>query len=85
MDDLTVLDILEIVSIFWRNFSDKLQSILPLSPVVSSNFVELASPYMGYLNWAVPVGLMVDFMSALLASLGVYYGSKYALKRMGLI
>lgn len=81
--DVTV--ILQALSYYFKNFSYRLQDILPVMPDIVTDFPTLAAPYLGYLNWFFPVGDCLEFMGATLSLLGVWYGSKYILKRMGVI
>lgn len=54
-------------------FLDVLLSLFPTSPFAS--FIEeLAQlPFLGYLNWFVPVGEMLAVGTAWLAAIGLYY------------
>lgn len=54
-------------------FLSGLLSLLPLSP-----FTEIISslsslPFLGYLNWFIPIGMLLKIGSAWLAAIGVYY------------
>lgn len=48
-------------------------SLLPLSPFRDfiDSFEQL--PFLGYLNWFVPVGKMVEIGTAWIVAIGVYY------------
>lgn len=54
-------------------FLSGLLSVLPLSP-----FTEIISslgsmPFLGYLNWFIPIGTFLKIGSAWLAAIGLYY------------
>ena len=54
-------------------FLEAVVSVLPLSPF--KDFIEELNnlPYLGYINWFVPVGTLIGIGSAWLTSIGVYY------------
>lgn len=54
-------------------FLNTILSVLPLSPF--SDFISQldALPYLGYINWFVPVGKMVDIGLLWLTAIGIYY------------
>lgn len=58
-------------------------SILPGDPF--RGFLdEFASiPYLGYLNWFIPVGRCVQIGAAWLAAIVVFYGIQFLIKQIG--
>lgn len=54
-------------------FLDALLSLFPMSPFASfiEEFEQL--PFLGYLNWFVPVGEMLVVGTAWLTAIGLYY------------
>lgn len=63
----------DIDSSFGSGLLDAVLSLFPASPF--SQFMEdIASmPYLGYVNWFIPIGRMLDVGTAWLAAIGVYY------------
>lgn len=57
----------------WDQFSESLMEVLPTSPFRQflDNFAEI--PYLGYLNWFVPVKGILVVMGAWLVAVGLYY------------
>ncbi len=57
----------------WDSFVQFALSGLPLSPV--SEFLDYFSslPYLGYINWFIPVGACVKIMAAWIACVTAYY------------
>ncbi len=48
-------------------------SVLPLSPFAEIISSLSALPFLGYLNWFIPVGALLKIGSAWLAAIGLYY------------
>ena len=57
----------------FRGIIDRLIDILPASPFANalSNFANL--PYLGYLNWFIPVRGILTVMGAWLAAITLFY------------
>lgn len=64
---------LEFFNQFWNSFSSVLADIFPQSPVLGSDFLTVIREYAGYINYFVPVGAFLTFVSVVLAALAVYY------------
>lgn len=56
-----------------NRFGDMLSKVLPLSPFQSyiKSFSNL--PYLGYLNWFLPIGAFVKIGMAWLVAIGIFY------------
>lgn len=72
--------IIDAVDSFFSNIVSKITSILPQTPEVQSDFATVAEKYLGWLNWCIPVGAMVDFLLLVLGALGIYYAFRFILK-----
>lgn len=57
----------------WGKFAEALAQILPLSPFrpFLESFQDI--PYLGYLNWFVPVGEILTVLSAWCTTIGIFY------------
>lgn len=56
-----------------NTFLDMLMSVFPTSPFAGP-IEELAQlPYLGYLNWVIPVSQMLKIGTAWLVAIGLYY------------
>lgn len=55
------------------NFLELLMTVLPLSPFQQflTDFKNL--PYMGFLNWFIPVGACIKVVAAWLTAIAVFY------------
>lgn len=64
---------LEWMQSLFDNFADSLKTVLPLSPFSSflEQFNEL--PYMGYINWFLPIGAAIKVLEAWLAAILLFY------------
>lgn len=64
---------LEMMQTIFGHFADALKKVLPMSPFAPfiSEFRNL--PYMGYLNWFIPVGDCMKVMSAWLTAIALFY------------
>lgn len=67
------MEIAQFFNQLWNSFSGVLADILPQSPVLGSEALETIREYAGYINYFVPVGAFLIFVSAVLAALVVYY------------
>lgn len=54
-------------------FLSGLLSVLPLSPFTEIISSLGAMPFLGYLNWFIPIGAFLKIGSAWLAAIGLYY------------
>lgn len=69
-------DLLQVFSVFeswFKTFVDFAVSGLPLSPVATYIAYIESFPYLGYVNWFLPIGTCVKIMGAWLACIGSYY------------
>lgn len=48
-------------------------SVLPLSPFTETINSLAALPFLGYLNWFLPIGTFLKMGTAWLAAIGLYY------------
>lgn len=55
------------------SFLDGLLSLLPLSPFRDAIASLGSLPYLGYLNWFIPIGTMVQIGTAWLIAIGMFY------------
>lgn len=55
------------------SFLNALLSLLPLSPFRDAIESLGSLPYLGYLNWFIPIGTMIQIGTAWIAAIGVYY------------
>lgn len=72
--------IIEAFDGFFSNIGSKISNVLPQTPEVQSDFATVAAKYLGWLNWCIPVGAMVDFLVLVLAALAIYYAFRFVLK-----
>ena len=54
-------------------FLDMLMSVFPTSPFASAIDELEQLPYLGYLNWVIPVSQMLTIGTAWLVAIGLYY------------
>lgn len=57
----------------WEAFGDFLQTVLPLSPFQQYVAAFRDLPYLGWLNWLVPVRAMLVIMAAWLGTVATFY------------
>lgn len=64
---------MESLNSLWDAFAGLLSYVLPLSPFRQflDDFADI--PFLGYLNWFVPVGEILIVLSAWLGAISVYY------------
>lgn len=64
---------MDIFSSIWQMFADFLTTVLPLSPF--EQYVEAFRdlPYMGWLNWFIPVRAMMVIMASWLGAVASFY------------
>lgn len=57
----------------WQSFADKVISMLPQSPTIDNAALQTFARYAGYVNYFIPVGPYLTFLSGLLAVVAIYY------------
>ena len=57
----------------WQSFAGKIVELLPRSPTIDSEALEILTRYAGYINYFFPVGKFLAFVSATLVVVGGYY------------
>lgn len=67
------------ISLF-NNFADTLKSVLPMSPFVP--FIDQFSnlPYISWLNWFIPVGEIINVLTAWLGAILLFYAYSIVLR-----
>lgn len=60
-------------------------SLLPESPFVGFSNLIASLPYLGYLNWFLPISEMLAIFESLLVVVAVYYGILYLLNYVGVL
>lgn len=57
-----------------NKFANWVLNLLPLSPFKSiDSFLSPIKPYLGYLNWFVPIGWIIGVMSVWLSAIALFY------------
>lgn len=69
----------------WQTFAGTLTQILPASPTMDSEVLATIAEYAGYINYFIPVGQYLIFLSALLIAIMGYYAIMPILRLMKLI
>lgn len=64
---------MDTLSSLWEQFGEMVVEVLPVSPFRQflDSFAEI--PYLGYLNWFVPVKGILVVMGSWLVAVGLYY------------
>ena len=57
----------------WDRFANSLYSLLPLSPFQQWISYLAGVPYLGYINWFIPMGTIVNITFAWVTAIGTYY------------
>lgn len=70
---------------FWNSFAGTITSLLPASPTIDNAALEVLATYSGYINYFVPVGAYLTFLSALLVAVAAYYAAMVILRWTKLI
>lgn len=69
----------------FQTFAGQILGLLPQSPTVDSAALETLSTYAGYINYFIPVGQYLTFLSALLVCLAVFYVAQILLRWLKVI
>lgn len=69
----------------WESFAGKVLEILPQSPTVDSEALEVVARYAGYVNYFFPVGKFLAFVSATLVAVAIYYAAMVVLRMIRVI
>lgn len=70
---------------FWNSFAGTIVNLLPTSPTVDNVALETLATYSGYINYFIPVGQYLTFLSALLVAVAAYYAVMVILRWIKLI
>lgn len=70
---------------FWSSFAGKVVDLLPTSPTIDSAALQTLATYSGYINYFIPVGQYLTFLSALLVAVAAYYAVMVILRWIKLI
>lgn len=70
---------------FWTSFAGSLLELLPPSPTVNNAALEAFRTYVGYINYFVPIGPYLMFLSGLLGALAGYNAVLPILRNLKLI
>lgn len=58
----------------FEEFSGFVEKFLPKSPLAGISISDsIPAEYLGYLNWFLPVGLIINTMNLILAAIAAYY------------
>lgn len=60
-------------------------ALLPSSPFVGFNYLIKQVPYLGYINWFIPVPEIITILESWLAIVAVYYSILFALNYVGIL
>lgn len=60
-------------------------AILPASPFKAVVEALVETPYLGYLNWFMPVGRCLTVLYSWGAAIGIYYGIQWILRQLNII
>lgn len=64
---------MDILSTMWANFKQMVISVLPLSPFTDWIAYLQNVPYLGYINWFIPMKSIVTVTSVWVTAIGTYY------------
>ncbi len=64
---------MDVLQSMWSNFVPKLMQLLPLSPF--RNWIDYLSsvPYLGYINWFIPMKTVLGITAAWVSAIATYY------------
>lgn len=68
--------------IFWRNFVGRLDDILPVLPANAIAVPEAISRYMAWVNWFIPVNLMLNTFYGVVICIVSYVAVRAILRTM---
>ena len=57
----------------WATFKTALMSVLPTSPFQGFISYLSAVPYLGYINWFIPMGTIINITVTWTTAIGLYY------------
>lgn len=60
-------------------------TLLPSSPFVGFNYLINQIPYLGYLNWFLPIPEIIVIMETWLAVVAIFYSILYLLNYVGVL
>lgn len=60
-------------------------SLLPASPFVGFTYLINQVPFLGYLNWFIPIPEIIVILEAWLVIVAVYYGILFVLNYVGIL
>lgn len=69
-----------IIQNFFNVIKEGLASILPLSPFADFITTLDSLPYLGWLNWFIPIGDMLRVFAVWLTAVGLFYGYSILLR-----
>lgn len=71
---------LEFMNTMFESFAHSLKSVLPLSPFSRyiAQFKNL--PYLGWINWLLPIGPAINVLTAWLGAIAAFYGYSIILR-----
>lgn len=69
-----------IIQNFFNVIKEGLATILPLSPFVDFIATLDSLPYLGWLNWFIPIGDMLRVFAVWLTAVGLFYGYSILLR-----
>lgn len=76
---------MELFSRFWNSFAGLLLELLPLSPTVDNAALETFRTYVGYINYFIPIGGYLNFLSGFLVCLAIYNSVLPILRNLKLV
>ena len=71
---------MELFEWIFENVTEFLSNILPLSPFAGPIAELQKLPYLGFLNWIIPVGDLLEIFGAWLGVLLLFYGYSFLLR-----
>lgn len=64
---------MDILKYMWATFLPLLMQVLPLSPFGSWIDYLRNVPYLGYINWFIPMKTLIEVTSSWVAAIAIYY------------
>lgn len=71
---------MDTLNLIFDTLADALKSILPLCPFEDFITSISVSPYVGYMNYFIPIGKFIDILTAWVTAIVNYYGVMIALR-----